>query len=603
MKFKDDDILDTWKYVIPLGIIIFLIPLIVRMKAVLATSIEKQVWNTSDFYSDFFSYNKSKVLIILTCISLMYMFYALVLENIVIKKTLFYIPMTLYLILAILSSFMSDHRHIALFGFAERYEGLIILSIYMILLFLAINLTNSKKSLIILLGFLFISSLILCIIGLSQYLGYDLFKSYIGRKLILPSKYLNSEVNISMGKGTLYSTLMNSNYVGSYLALTLPLLLSIILYCKSKKLKIGFSLMFLVNFAALIGCNSRAGFVGFVASIFIYLVFRFKTIINKNNLLIKLILATLLIVFFIMLNKVANNRFYNNINLIVNQLTTSSQYLKTTNINDINLQNNNVVKLSLYKGNIYVSLDDKYNLKFTDEKNNALDYEYTQENNIVLKNDDFKTLLFSLKKIEQKPVLTLQERALNIGFILDNGTLKYFVPSTSKIYDIKPVLSIGFEGKETLGSFRGYIWSRTLPMLKETILLGKGPDTYAIYFPQQDFIEKLNIGFGQNTITDKPHNFYLGTAFNTGILSLIALLTIFIMYFVQCSKLYFNKEINDLYHVIGFGLFLSTIGYLISCVFNDSMIGIAPVFWILLGCGISINMKLTKKVKKDLDLL
>lgn len=599
MKFKDDDILDTWKYVIPLGLIVFLIPLIVRMKAVLATGIEKQVLISSDFYSDFFSYNKSKMLIILTCIALVYMFYALVLENIVIKKTLFYIPISMYLILALLSSFMSEYKHIALFGFAERYEGLIILGMYMLLLFLAINLTNSKKSLLILLGSLLISSLIICSIGLFQYFGYDLFKSYIGKKLILPSKYFNSDVTISMGAGTLYSTLMNSNYVGSYLSLTLPLIMSLILYSNNKKLKLGFSLIFFINFSTLISSNSRAGLIGFISSSFIYLVFRFKQIFKKKNLIFLALILVLSFGFFILFNKVNNNRFYTSLRTMF----TSVAPQKKTNLNDISLKNNDTVKLSLDKGNIYLSLDSKFNFKFTDDNNNIIDYESIKENKICLKNENFQGLIFSLKSYKELPVLTLEEGYLNIAFTLENGTIKYFIPSTYKIYDIKTVESIGFKGKETLGSHRGYIWSRTLPMLKETLFFGKGPDTYATYFPQQDFIAKLNCGWDPKIITDKPHNFYLGTAFSTGILSLLALLTIFTMYFIQCFKLYFNKELNNFYHIIGFGLFLSSIGYLVCCIFNDSIVAIAPVFWILLGCGISINIKLTKKNTKDLDLL
>lgn len=603
MKFKDDDILDTWKYIIPLGIIVFLIPLIVRMKAVLATSVEKQVLTLPDFYSDFFSYNKGKILIILTCIALFYMLYALVLENIVIKKTLFYIPMSIYLVLAIISSFTSEYKHIALFGFYERYEGLIILGMYMLLLFLAINLASSKKSLVILLGFLFVSSLILCTIGLFQYFGYDLFQSYIGRKLMLPSKYFNSNVSVSMGKGTIYSTLLNSNYVGSYLTLTLPLIMSLILYIKNRKFKVGFSLIFLINFATLIGCNSRAGFMGFVASIIIYFVIRFKFIFKKKNLVFFSLILVLSVGVFVILNKVNNNRFYNSLSTMLTQLTTSPESQKKTNINDISLKDNSTIKLSLDKVSLYASFDSKSNLKFTDDNNNPIKYESNKENKITLLNDDFKNLTFSLKGYKESIVLVLQEGNLNIGFVPQDGTIKYFVPTTHRIYDIKPVDSMGFKGKEQLGSHRGYIWSRTLPMLKETLFLGKGPDTYAIYFPQQDFIAKVNCEWDQNIIVDKPHNFYLGTAFNTGILSLIALLAIFIMYFVQSLKLYFNKAINDLYQIIGFGLFLSTISYLVSCIFNDSIVAIAPVFWILIGSGISINLKLTKKNKNSLDLL
>jgi hypothetical protein len=44
----------------------------------------------------------------------------------------------------------------------------------------------------------------------------------------------------------------------------------------------------------------------------------------------------------------------------------------------------------------------------------------------------------------------------------------------------------GFSGKERLGSARGYVWFRTLPMVAGYLLLGARPDTFVLYFPQYD---------------------------------------------------------------------------------------------------------------------
>jgi len=38
---------------------------------------------------------------------------------------------------------------------------------------------------------------------------------------------------------------------------------------------------------------------------------------------------------------------------------------------------------------------------------------------------------------------------------------------------------------------RGYIWSRSLPLLRNTILVGYGPDTFAMNFPQHDIAGKV----------------------------------------------------------------------------------------------------------------
>ena len=40
---------------------------------------------------------------------------------------------------------------------------------------------------------------------------------------------------------------------------------------------------------------------------------------------------------------------------------------------------------------------------------------------------------------------------------------------------------------ERLGSGRGYIWSRSIPLIKQAGFMGLGADTYPEYFPQNDF--------------------------------------------------------------------------------------------------------------------
>ena len=100
----------------------------------------------------------------------------------------------------------------------------------------------------------------------------------------------------------------------------------------------------------------------------------------------------------------------------------------------------------------------------------------------------------------------------------------------------------GFEGKEKLGSSRGYIWSRSLPLLKNTLFLGFGPDTFPVYFPQHDYFAKMIFLGNPYNIVDKPHNVYLQTAINTGLISLIALLAMFGIYLLDCARLYYKRS-------------------------------------------------------------
>jgi len=64
------------------------------------------------------------------------------------------------------------------------------------------------------------------------------------------------------------------------------------------------------------------------------------------------------------------------------------------------------------------------------------------------------------------------------------------------------------------------------------------------------------------------------------------------MYFFQSLRLYWNSEFRDIYTITGVGILAAFTGYVVAGLFNDSIISVAPVFWILLGIGISINLKL-----------
>ena len=82
---------------------------------------------------------------------------------------------------------------------------------------------------------------------------------------------------------------------------------------------------------------------------------------------------------------------------------------------------------------------------------------------------------------------------------------------------------------------------------------------------------------------------YLQIALNTGILSLIAFLTICGAYIIDSIRLYFKNLDNSFVCLTGTGIFLGICGYLAAAVFNDSMVAIASVFWILLGLGFVCN--------------
>lgn len=132
------------------------------------------------------------------------------------------------------------------------------------------------------------------------------------------------------------------------------------------------------------------------------------------------------------------------------------------------------------------------------------------------------------------------------------------------------------DGHESLLNGRGYIWSRTIPLLTDCIFLGKGQDTFAIYFPNNDYLGRLNYGY-ENVLITKPHSIYLQIAVQTGVLSVIAYIGMFVIFCI----LFFRKK--------GFtALFISITSFMILGLTNDSMIGCSILYWVILGFGISV---------------
>ena len=151
------------------------------------------------------------------------------------------------------------------------------------------------------------------------------------------------------------------------------------------------------------------------------------------------------------------------------------------------------------------------------------------------------------------------------------GRLDQCIVSNSAL----PRSSYGF------AAYRGYVWSKTIPLLKKTIVVGVGPDNFIYLFPNNDYVARY-ISKLESTLYNKPHNWYLQMATETGVLSLVCMLAflgIYIYRFVKQLKLFKSEEFMQ----INILLFTAIIAYLMSAFFNDSMIVTAPLFWIVFG--------------------
>lgn len=593
MKKTDVNNNDKIYKIIPIILIIGLIPLIVRLKVIKLNDIEINAWTGQQYNYDFFSYYKMIFIIILTIILISIFLYNIINKKIVFKKYNIYIPMYIYSIFVILSVLLSKYKKTSIFGFPDRYEGALLLIAYIIITYITINIIDNKKYIKYIIYSLIISCFIITIIGLLQYLYIDIYKINFFKFFILPPSLKNAKIKFMFdGTNTIYSTLYHYNYVGSYMALVFPIIFILFLYVKDKKNKIVLAILSLLTLFNLIGSTSRAGFVGLIMSIIFSTIF-FRKDIKRNIGKISIFILIILVVIY-GINLSTGNKFGKRILTIfegINENQSSAFTLK-----DINIENN-IATIQTSNETLKLYITEEGDLEFKDEDDKIIDILYNN-GQVIFKDkrySDYSAKVF-LNPTLKVPEINVIKNNLCIYFVVKDNQICFYDPKgKGNIVELKKVEKIGFEGIEKIGSARGYIWSRSIPLLKNTLIVGYGPDTFAYVFPQYDYVGKFNAYGTISMAVDKPHNLYLNVALSTGIISLIAFLSIIFMYFKDCFKNFFNCNFDEEYQIYGIGIFIGIVGYLTTGFFNDSVVSVAPVFWVLLGIGISINIKLNQK--------
>jgi hypothetical protein len=586
-------------YFMPLLLIAGFVPLIVYAKYVdLEGTIQALYWTGQRQYLDFFSYWKSVWVVILTAIALI--FYIVLYKQ---KKLPFknlkqyYIPLGIYAICVVLSTIFAKDTKTALWGFVDMYQGMFVLLSYVLITFLTINFVNSERDLTLFVkAFLFLM-IVEGLLGITQYFGFDFFQTAVGKSLIVPGNLKVDNLSFTFGPKTIYGTLFNTNFVGSFATLMLPLSIAFLLGAKTKKQRIISAIAVVLMIFVWIGCNSRAGYLG-VAVASVFALWLFRKVIRKNWRISVSVFAVF-IVMLVGLNVISDGALLRRLKTfnVVEQINIiKEKEEKNFKFEDIVLGKDTIsIKTNRQVLNMKLDNDKLY---FLDENYNEL--EITRKGNNIKLNDQDK--YWEINKIsipKNYPGVTITTHwgygTINFYFAQDGIKI---LGSGGRISD--PIVADRFkplDGLEKFMSGRGYIWSRTIPMLKTYLIKGAGADNYPIAFPQDDFLAKLRNGSDASLIIDKPHNMYMQIGINTGVVSLIALVSVWVLYIISSLKLYTKITFNSLEEIVGASCLVSVIGYLATAMFNDHIVSVSPLFWIILGIGISISIRLQKNTE------
>lgn len=492
----------------------------------------------------------------------------------------------------LLSSLFSQYRTIAFVGFPDRYEGLLVWLAYLVLVLAGMLLVQREEQVRLVIGALVLSAALVSVLGLFQYFGLNVWTSALGKQLIVPARYRNViDPSFRFGKHTIFGTMYNTNNVGSYFAMLFPLSLVLAATAFSRKQQLATGLFSLLMFANLLGSRSRAGWVGVLFSLLFFVLIYRKTLLKKWRFF-GLLAGGCLLVFFVM-QSTAGGTLTQKISL--EGFTVADDSETETLVHLESLDNGQLLVQSSHR-DLYIGLD-QLELYFQDDQGNELAYypdpdpDLDQEGLVLLLenpayeafsfhfSDDYHTFDMAFAGMRQKIPLALTAEGVK-GYQYNGHPI-----------ELGPVASFGFEGYERIGSGRGYIFSRTIPLLKETWLLGYGPDTFTFHFPQNDLLGKAAYLNNRYAIVDKPHNLYLQVGTGGGVPALIALVTLLMAFFLTGLKRFVfpgaspSLSSSVWFHTGAIG-FLSMIGYGVAGFFNDSLVSVSPVFFLLLGVGI-----------------
>lgn len=587
---------DNIGYLIPIAFIVIILPLIIRLN-IYDTPLSEFPWFTANSqYVDFFLYYKQWLFVSVSFIMIIVIAVNAYLNKLYLRFAPVFLPLGIYAILSLLSSILSKYRSISFAGGFEHFESVLVLLGYCLVVYYIYLFVESEQDVKFIINSFIIGIIFFSIIGLSQFIGHDFIRTDIGLRLITPRIYWGNLDTISFNfeENRVYGTLFNPNYVGVYAALILPMLLLLTIFTKKFKHLLMYIIAIIGVSICLIGSQSTAGIISIGVSLILALILLWRYLVKYFYFTIPGIL--LLVLSLVLFNNKSDNYLIRQFNEV---LDLQKSELALTGIQTLDDE-----VVITYKGNIMstkLNIDSEGYVMFEikDDDGNMIPLENDPNTgNLTIQDPRFPNFTFSIITVDNKFAYEVAIDGKEWIFInqTEDGTYYHF-NQFNRLDKIITAPSAVFTGYERYASGRGYIWSRSIPLLKENFFLGSGADTFVIEFPQQDYVNKFNYGYSDQLIT-KPHNMYLQMGVQTGTLSLLAFLVFYAIYFISSIKLYIRSRYDNFYSRVGVAIFVGTFSYMVAGIANDSSVTIAPLFWVMMGLGIVVNEK-AKSIVSD----
>ncbi|MBE5958073.1 MAG: hypothetical protein E7254_04315 [Lachnospiraceae bacterium] len=571
------------------------IPLIVHMDIIsIENDFREMTASVKGIAPDVFLHSKEQALFLTAGLAMFFMLCYKLLNRRIVFANKFMIGGLVYIAFSLISAVFAKNPKVAFIGGEDLFHGFFVILCYGILFYygymiICADYENRDKYYTYILRSTLILALILSTIGILQWVGIDPFKWDVIQSIC---NLKNAKIT---DEGRIYTTLYNSNYVGVMIVLLLPVLFGGIIVEKQKWVKSIYVITSIFVIGGIAACGSKAALV---VMLFLIIINTMLLIKRKVNIRYVFIGCGIILIFIATVFLLKDKFRWENVNSKSNYSLTK---LETKD---------DCIIMSINNEEVTVTWNDA-DITFIDSKGknvktgNLSEKEKTKIINRVSKGmitindaDDFNPKKIDDSRFDKviffKSAIKAEEKNIEgYIFFIDKQLFYFSKDRKEKGYEYLSPLGVFVKAVDSKDAFdkkiygfasnRGYIWSKTLPILMSDLIIGEGMDHFVLAFPNNDYAAKSNIK-KINTIYNKPHNWYLQIWSESGLIALIGM--IFMITFLLIGGI-INKSVlfeNDrLSNMVIQGLFASIIGYILMGFVNDSMIVTAPVFWIYFG--------------------
>lgn len=559
---------------------------------------QKVFSNTAGLGLDFFLYYKEMILIFMAVFFVLWFLG----ERVLVEKKDNNVPLIkgdnkwlfvfsgIFVGFAIFSTILSDYKKSALWGSPTEAEGLWVLIGYVVLILAFYNYFANEYGI----GLMKISitavGVITILLSLVEWFYKPLLEIDFVKSLVSPAEYAEvmASVEASVFESAISLTMYNPGYYGGFVCLLLPFALSFCLGAEKLLHQILYGVMSAGLMFCVVVANTTTSLYIAIIEVVLVIAFSIWKAKEKKKLVMKSgVLATGVLIALLLFSALSGNDL---LGVLSNSNSATGKVVEDRfEITDITLEN----KALIIEGedvDLCIAVSEGI-LIFSDENGNTLDLAYTNEG-YVIQSDGYENIKIDIVynsaengEIASR-ILVDAGYEYAIGFyVLRDGTITGIGTNGDIVTDIEGN-EISDAWKQYYGLFtgRGYAWINSLPILKDTILVGVGPGNFAHYFNHNDYMGLLQTHGNAYSIIDKPHNMYLQYAIHLGIPGMIAFFAIIVVALVKGVKIWKENRVqNASVDTMHLGAIIAVGGFLIYACINDSIITVTPVLCMVVG--------------------